>query len=292
MGKVKRIIFLLLVITGLYILYNQVSTFDWFSKTNNNSTQSAMTEDIDVIEVDISSVSATIIPEDRKDVKAIYNGKDKLTVREHGDTIEVSVKHKGFGWFDWSPFSKKKKLKIYIPEDYHRKMSISLGSGNVIFSGQSKSNPLKLDELKVDIGSGNMDLKNMMINKFEQNVASGNVDIKSLQTKTGSFDVSSGSLDVKEYTGAIQANVSSGEIDFQVDQLTDSIDIEVSSGDVKLDLPNNADFTLDGDVASGDIICELPLTSKNIKKRSIEGIHGSGKYKIDLDVSSGDIRIR
>ena len=288
----KRIVILLLVITGLYIIYNQAVTFDWFGKSGKNTTQATMTEDIDVIDVNISSVSTTIIPEDRKDVKAIYNGKDKLTVREHGDTIEVSVRHKGFGWFDWSPFSQKKKLKIYIPEDYHRNMRITLGSGNVNFSGQSKSNPLKLDELKVDIGSGNMDLKNMMINKFEQNVASGNVDIKSLQTETGKFDVSSGSLDVKKYTGAIQANVSSGEVDFQVDQLTDSIDIEVSSGDVKLDLPNNADFTLDGDVASGDIICELPLTSKNIKKRSIEGIHGSGKYKIDLDVSSGDITIR
>ena len=288
----KRIVILLIVITGLYIIYNQAVTFDWFSKSGKNTTQATMTEDIDVIDVNISSVSTTIIPEDRKDVKAIYNGKDKLTVREHGDTIEVSVRHKGFGWFDWSPFSQKKKLKIYIPEDYHRNMRITLGSGNVNFSGQSKSNPLKLDELKVDIGSGNMDLKNMMINKFEQNVASGNVDIKSLQTETGKFDVSSGSLDVKKYTGAIQANVSSGEVDFQVDQLTDSIDIEVSSGDVKLDLPNNADFTLDGDVASGDIICELPLTSKNIKKRSIEGIHGSGKYKIDLDVSSGDITIR
>jgi len=288
----KRIVILLIVITGLYIIYNQAVTFDWFSKSGKNTTQATIAEDIDVIDVNISSVSTIIIPEDRKDVKAIYNGKDKLTVREHGDTIEVSVRHKGFGWFDWSPFSKKKKLKVYIPEDYHRKIRISLGSGNVNFSGQSKSNPLKLDELKVDIGSGNMDLKNMMINKFEQNVASGNVDIKSLQTETGKFDVSSGSLDVKEYTGAIQANVSSGEIDFQVDQLTDSIDIEVSSGDVKLDLPNNADFTLDGDVASGNIICELPLTSKNIKKRSIEGIHGSGKYKIDLDVSSGDITIR
>jgi len=288
----KRIVILLLVITGLYIIYNQSATFDWFSNSGKNTTQATVTEDIDVIEVNISSVSTTIIPEDRKDVKAIYNGKDKLTVREHGDAIEVSVKHKGFGWFDWSPFSKKKKLTIYIPEDYHRDMRISLGSGNVSFSGKSKNNPINLDELTVDIGSGNMDLKNMNINHFEQNVASGDVDIKSLQTETGSFDVSSGSLDVKEYTGAIQANVSSGELDFQVDQLTDSIDIEVSSGDVKLDLPNNADFTLDGDVASGDIICELPLTSKNIKKRSIEGIHGSGKYKIDLDVSSGDITIR
>jgi lia operon protein LiaG len=287
----KRIVILLLLITGLYIIYNQTSPFDWFSKSNNHSTQATMTNDIDVIDVDISSVSTTIIPENRKNVKAVYNGKDRLTVREHGDTIEVSVKRKGFWWFDWSPFSEKKKLKIYIPEDYHRNMRINLGSGNVNFSGQSKTNPIKLNELNLDIGSGNMNLKNMIVNHFKQNVASGNVEIHSLQTETGSFDVSSGSLDMTEYTGPIQAEVSSGEVNFQVDQLTDSIDVKVSSGDVGLDLPNNADFTLDGDVSSGEITCDLPLTSKHTKKKSIEGIHGSGKYKIDLDVSSGDIYI-
>ncbi len=281
---------LLLVITGLYFIYNQASQFDWFG-SENKKTQAAMTENVDLIEVNISSVSTTIIPENRKDVKAVYNGKEKLTVREMGDTIEVSIKHKGFGLVNWSPFSEKKKLKIYIPEDYHRNMKISLGSGNVSFTGQSKNKPVKLEELTLNIGSGNMNLKNMIINRFEQNVASGNVEINSLTTETGSFDLSSGSLDVKEYTGAIQASVSSGELNFQVDKLTDSIDIEVSSGDVGLDLPNNADFTLDGDVNSGEITCDLPLTSKNTNKKSIEGIHGSGKYKIDLDVSSGDIHI-
>ncbi|MBV7508362.1 DUF4097 domain-containing protein [Bacillus sp. sid0103] len=287
----KRIVILLLVITGLYIIYNQTYPFDWFSKSGSKNAQETMTNDIDRIEVDVSSVSTTIIPEDRKNIKAVYNGKEKLTVRNHGDTIEVSIKRKGFGWFDWSPFSEKKKMKIYIPEDFHRNMSISLGSGNVIFSGTSKNNPAKLNKLTLDIGSGNMNLKNMIVNDFKQTVASGNVEIHSLKTETGSFDVSSGSLDVTEYTGAIQAEVSSGEVNFQVDQLTDSIDMEVSSGDVGLDLPNNADFSLDGDVSSGEITCDFPLTSKNMKKKSIEGVHGSGKYKIDLDVSSGDIYI-
>jgi lia operon protein LiaG len=67
--------------------------------------------------------------------------------------------------------------------------------------------------------------------------------------------------------------------------------MEVSSGDVGLDLPIHADFTLDGDVSSGNITCELPLTSKDTTKNSIEGKHGTGKHEINLDVSSGDIRL-
>lgn len=287
----KRILILLLIITGFYMIYNQTSQFAWFSSSEGKNAQATMRKDIDMIEVNSSSVSTTIIPQDRKDVKAVYNGKEKLSVLERGDTIVVFIKQKGFNWFNWSPFSEKKKLEIYIPENYDRNMNIRLGSGNLSFSGQSKNKPVKLDELTLDIGSGNMNLNNMVINRFEQNVASGNVEINSLITESGSFDLSSGSLDVKHYTGPVQATVSSGELNFQIDKLTDSIDLDVSSGDVGLDLPTNADFTLDGEVSSGNIICEMPLTSKNTSKKSIEGIHGSGKHEINLDVSSGDIRI-
>jgi lia operon protein LiaG len=291
MEKMKRILILLLIITGFYMIYNQASQFDWFNRSESKNAQATMTKDIDMIEVNISSVSTTIIPEDRKDVKAVYNGKEKLSVLEKGDTIVVFIKQKGLGWFNWSPFSKRDKLEIYIPENYDRNMNIRLGSGNLSFSGQSKNNPVKLDELTLDIGSGNMNLNNMVINRFEQNVGSGDVEINSLIVETASFDLSSGSLDVKHYTGAIQANVSSGEMNFQVDKLTDSIDMDVSSGEVGLDLPNNADFTLNGDVSSGNITCELPLTSKNTSKKSIKGTYGSGTHEINLDVSSGDIRI-
>ncbi|WP_066072655.1 LiaG family protein [Neobacillus soli] len=289
----KRIVILLLVITGLYIIYTQALQFDWFNSDNNNKDgKASITDNIDMIEVNISSINTMIIPEDRKDLKVVYTGKQKLTVAEKGDKVEVSLKSKGFDWFNWFTPSEKKKLKIFIPEKYDRNMNIKVGSGNVNFTGQSKSNPVKLEELTIDIGSGNMQLQNLVIKRFEHNGASGNVDIDSLKTETGSFDLSSGRLDVKHYTGAIKANVASGKLNFQLDKLTDPIDIEVTSGSVGLNLPKNADFTLNGDVTSGNITCDIPLTSKENKHRSIKGKHGSGKYKINLELTSGNIHIK
>jgi lia operon protein LiaG len=292
MGKMKRIVILLVVIAGLYIIFNQAFGFDWSSSTGNKDLQATLTDDIDRIKVNVSNVSTMIIPEDRKDVKAVYHGNEKLTVRETGSTVEFSIKNKWFDWFNWSPLSEKKKLKIYIPEDYDRNMNINIGSGNLNFSGHSKNQPMNLKKLKLDIGSGNMILKNLVVNTFEHNESSGNVEIDSLKTKTGSFELSSGSLDVKHYTGAIKATVSSGELNFQIDMLTDSIDIDVSSGDVGLDLPNNADFTLNGDVSSGNISSDIPLTTTGNNLKTINGKHGTGKHKINLDVSSGDIHIQ
>ncbi|MEH7352002.1 DUF4097 family beta strand repeat-containing protein [Neobacillus drentensis] len=289
----KRILILLLVITGLYIVFNQAYRLDIFGagSDGNKDGQAAISNDIKVIKVDVSSVSTTIIPEDRPNLKAVYNGKQKLKVSENGDTVEVSVKSKGSNWFNWSSFSEKSKLKIYIPEDYNRNMIIDLGSGNLNFSGQSKEKPMNLDELTVDIGSGNMNFRNLIVKQWKQDVGSGNVKIDSFKTNLGTVDLSSGSLDIKHYIGAIEADVSSGELNIQMDKLADSVKMDVSSGDVGLDLPDNADFTLNSDVSSGNISCNFPLTTKEHNKHSIQGKHGSGKYKIDLDVSSGDIRI-
>ena len=289
----KRILILLLAIAGLYILFNQADRINLFGAGSggNKDGQAAISKDIKVIKVDVSSVSTTIIPEDRTNLKAVYNGKQVLKVTENGDTVQVSVKSKGFNWFNWISFSEKSKLKIYIPEDYDRNMIIDLGSGNLNFSGQSKEKPMKLNELTIDIGSGNMDFKNLIVKRWNQDIGSGNAKIDSLKTDTGTFDLSSGNLDIKHYIGAIEADVSSGKLNIQMDKLADSITVDVSSGVVGLDLPDNADFTLISDVSSGNISCDFPLTSQELNKHSIQGKYGSGKYKIDLDVSSGDIRI-
>jgi lia operon protein LiaG len=280
---------ILLVVIGLFFVLLKLIDFSWLPFVNQE-TQSVITKEIEMIEIDVSGVSTFIIPESRKDLKADLDGKGKVMVKRHGDTVEVSVKRK-WKWFDWIFFKDKAKLNIYIPEDYGRDMVINLGSGNVKFSGHSKTKPMKLEELIVDIGSGNVDLKNLFVKHFKHNGSSGNVNIDSLTTKTGSFDISSGSLHVKNYIGAIKAELSSGNLHVQMDKLIDSVHIEVSSGKVDLNLPANADFTLNGKTSSGNITCDFPISSKKISNKNIKGTHGSGKHQIDLTVSSGNIHV-
>ena len=44
-----------------------------------------------------------------------------------------------------------------------------------------------------------------------------------------------------------------------MDELTDSVKVDVSSGHVELDLPSDANFTLNGEVNSGAFRIDLPL---------------------------------
>ncbi|MBY0148427.1 DUF4097 family beta strand repeat-containing protein [Neobacillus niacini] len=280
----KRIVILLLIITGLYIVFNQSFQFDGFAAGGSKDGRAPLSNNIETIDINVGGVKTTIIPENRDDVEAILTGKGSLIVKETGSRLVVETKRKMFNWFS---FSEKRQLNIYIPEDYNADMKIQIGSGSLNFSGES----MKLDELSLDIGSGNVSLDHIEVNEFIHDGSSGKVTIDTLVTKTGTFDLSSGNLEINHYTGAFNAEVSSGKLSLQIDKLNNPIDIDLSSGNVDLDLPDNADFTLDGEVSSGNISSEFPLTTTETDNKNLKGIHGSGKSKINISVSSGDVDI-
>ena len=285
----KKILVIFLVITGGYIAWNYL--FDG-SGVNFAKAEDAVkvTNQTKNITIDISSVETLIVPEDRDDVRAELKGKGTVKVDQHGDDIEVAVQRKGFFWFNW--FEKDKTtLTVYIPEDYENSMKIVLGSGEVVFKGHSIDSPMKLKNLAIDIGSGSMVLENLDVETFEHQSSSGEVDINSIAAGSGSFEVSSGSVHVQNYSGSLEADVSSGELEIQMESLTDDINLNVSSGNIELDLPDDADFTLNGKMSSGDLSSDLTLENKEESDNRLSGKHGSGKYEINADVSSGDIEI-
>jgi lia operon protein LiaG len=280
----KRIVILLLIITGLYIIFNQSFHFGGFAFAGSKDESAAVSNRTDTIKIEVGAVRTIVIPEDRDDVRAVLTGKGNVIVKEAGEAVEVKTKNRLFNWFS---FSGKRELKIYIPADYTKDMEMNIGSGSLNFSGEA----MKLDTLTVDIGSGDVKLTNIEVNEFNHDVSSGDVKIDTLKTKVGHIDLSSGNLEIDHYTGALEADVSSGEFSVQMDQLKDEIDLDVSSGEANLDLPDDADFELDADVSSGDIKSDFPLTSKGTDKKGLNGTHGSGKYKVDVSVSSGNVHI-
>ena len=286
----KRILAIFLVITGGYIGWNYM--FDG-SGVNFAQAEDAVkvTSQTENISIDISSVETMIVPEDRDDVRAELKGKGTVKVVKHGDEIKVTVKRKGFFWFNWFEMDKT-TLTVYIPEDYEKNMEIELGSGKAEFKGHSTDSPIKLKELAVDIGSGSMILENLDVETFKHQSSSGEVEIDSLTAGSGSFEVSSGSVHVKNYSGKLDADVSSGELEIQMDRLLDDVSLDVSSGSIELNLPEDADFTLNGKISSGDISSDFQLENKEESDNRLRGKHGSGKYEINLDVSSGNIKIK
>lgn len=284
----KNFLIILLIISGIGIVIFNSNAASWlpFGKQH---THAPVSKEIKMIEIAVSGMDTTIIPEKREHVTAELKGKGKVKVEQSQNRIELSIKHK---WFDWFSFGKKAELNVYIPEDYSQDMEIELGSGNLTFSGDSENRPMTLNELTVDMSSGNLTLNNLSVKHFKHEGSSGNAHVESLTAETGTFDISSGNIKLRRYTGALKAELSSGKLDAQLDELKDAVDIEVSSGKAILDLPADADFTLNGKVKSGRIDSRFPLKNKKTDDQNIiAGSHGSGKHNLDLTVSSGSIDI-
>ncbi|MDR4888286.1 DUF4097 family beta strand repeat-containing protein [Fredinandcohnia sp. QZ13] len=283
----KKILIIFFVLIGAYLLITNLYRIPGLPFGGNSGDSVKVTDKIEEIEIDIASISTTVIPENRDDVEAELNGKGTVHVSKSGDTIEVTYE-RGFINFGWFPFFNNSKLTVYIPEDYDRDLALRVGSGHLEFNGAS----MELNELSADVHSGNMRLQNLSAKTFTHNVASGNSRIEKLTTKNGEIDVSSGNVTVDEYTGKLEAEVHSGRLKTTIANLTDSIDASVKSGLLDIDLPDDADFTLKGKVNSGYISNDFSLDDSTRDKGNIEGKHGAGTHDVNIEVNSGKASIR
>lgn len=279
----KKLFLLLFFIGGLFLIIHSNTT--WFVFGGNGSS-AVVSNKVDKIELDISGASTKIVPENTDQVRAELEGKGKVVVTENGDTINVESKSQK--WFNLFSMFNKTEITIYIPENYQKELIIDSGSGNVSFNGQSK---MKLDSLMIDMSSGNVQISKVTANDLELDGSSGNVNLSSISTKSGIFDMSSGNLTIKEHTGKVEADLSSGKINLEMTKLIDSIDVEINSGLATINLPPNADFTLNGSIGSGHISSDFDLKELQKNSDQMYGVYGSGKHQVNIDVSSGKVDI-
>lgn len=282
----KRILVIFIILISSYLLFTGVNS--WLS-FGGNSTEASLSKRINTISMDVSSSDTVIIPEKRNDVRAELDGKGKVTVNKSGNEIRVEYKRKWLDGFQF--FNNKSNLKIYIPEDFNKSMSIDIGSGRLNFAGESESKPFELESLDVNMSSGKVSLANIKTDEFEHEGSSGMMDANHLFARSGEIDMSSGKVKIRNYQGKLDAGVSSGQLDIMVGKLIDSIKVEASSGFVRLDLPEDADFTLKGKASSGHISSTFELDDEESDKNDISGRHGSGEHDIRISVSSGKAEI-
>ncbi|MCA1057037.1 DUF4097 domain-containing protein [Rossellomorea aquimaris] len=286
MKNLFAIIIAVLALAAVYTILNDQTSL--FGKENKSGDSIAVTKGVKVIDLRLESGETDIIPTDQDEVKVEIDGTGKLTLTERGDTIQVKVKHK---WYQWIAFNKKSDITVYIPKSYDRDLNIELGSGEAVFDGGSESSKMTLDELTVEMGSGDLDLSNLDTAVFKHKGSSGDVTIDELKTLDGKVDLSSGDVDIMNYEGPLSGDVSSGRLTVMMKSLTGDVSFDVSSGDVDLDLPDDASFTLNGHASSGNVSTSFPLKDRKKEDGDLSGKAGTGEYRIDASVSSGSVEI-
>lgn len=196
----------------------------------------------------------------------------------------------------------EKDLEIKIPMDMKLEdLSFNGSSGDSLFDN------IAADSISVDVSSGTAKIIGCSADTIDAEASSGKViiDQKGESSKINT-EVSSGSIDITaEKVGNINAECSSGNISINAEEAV-SVDteassgkttlrfgkmpaeteVDASSGDVDIYVPEEADFTADIDTSSGDFDSDLALSKDGSTYTS-----GNGENKLKVETSSGDVYI-
>lgn len=250
-------------------------------------------EGIEEVEIKVSgadiSTDINVVPAEREEVRVLLSGvfntkKPELQMYSEGSTLHVKVKAANGCNFLLS--NSNLVLDIQIPGSYANKLKIISSSGDVTIK------QLKLKNLAFDLSSGDATFKDLTVDKFEYKCSSGDLNGDNITTKSTVIHTSSGDIMMKKFSGDLKADDSSGDIKVQYETFKNSVNINTSSGNVELSLPGNSEFGLNASVSSGDIECKFPIiVTGEYKENKLQGVVGKDNNKINIEISSGDIRI-
>ena len=210
------------------------------------------------------------------DIQFIGSDSDKVTIKETS-AKQLDDKRKVHTWVDGTTlyvrycasadgleiFNLEKHLEITVPE------GVKLGDVRIdVSSGDVEARGFETENMNVSLSSGDLDL-DCVAKKYNIKASSGRVNL----TQRGECD-------------DLSIQTSSGEITLNAESFAKA-DIEASSGDVTIYLPEDYGFTADVDMSSGKLYYEHALA-----KDGDRYICGDGSSQLKLETSSGDINLK
>jgi len=263
-------------------------------------------EKVSSIEIDWSSGS----------IDVEYDDSNKVSVKETADKT-LSESEQVHTWLDGETLRIQfcESGIVMTGDTGNKKLTVRIPKGTVLntldldgASCEYTFDAIEAERIDVDVSSGAGTIKDCSVKTFELDSASGDL----VMTQKGSSDsidtdCASGSVTITADTvGTIDCDSSSGKINFTAAEaksfnastssgtvtttwgaVPESIDVDTASGDVSISFPRDPDFTANIDTATGDLDSSIAL-----KKEGDNYISGSGKNKIEIDTSSGDITFR
>ncbi len=249
--------------------------------------------EIKEIEVTTGSVSVELAKSSdaviRAHLKGISNPSSKIEFEVNNGRLSVRVNNRsGLHWtfnsdVQVSMTARELKLYISLPENYHGPIKVVTGSGDI------SSRSVHLKEAEVRTGSGDIEFKGLTSDRLSISTGSGDLSasgrVTQFTAKTGSGEIS-----LEDVIGdSLEISTGSGDISLENPDFQ-KISTQASSGDVSVKLGGDAArWTAHAATSSGDIDSNLPNADRSKSSKLFDA--GTGKSRIDVSTSSGDIQI-
>ena len=139
-----------------------------------------------------------------------------------------------------------------------------------------------------DATSGDLTLENSSFGGLRASSTSGSIMLKDVESGAAYFDIISGDASAVNCTfGKVEGESTSGCFYMSLDSVPGELDVDTTSGNVEIFLPEDAEFTLEFDRTSGDLELDFAAVM-----RGDEYIVGGGRNEINIETTSGNASVR
>jgi len=258
-----------------------------------NESKTFKPEEISEIEVKLVSTDLNIIPTTKGEIIVHFYGEVSTNVNRSipemvayktGDKLYIETLRK----WDIIVFGiniERTTMDIYIPEVILEEFKINIVSGDVIMEDITAA------EFYLETVSGDIKIQELMAEKIRIGSTSGDIVLKEY---AGNIDVGTISGNISLIGGGdnedIDVSAVSGDILIDQDSVSD-MNIESTSGDVRIKLPEDSQFYLDISTVSGDIKYDFAMKISSSGRRELEGTAGDGGDRIMINTVSGDVAV-
>ncbi len=313
----KKIIFGLIIVfilssLGAIIAFIATDGVDFNESIKVNDEKIFSIDNVNQIDISASSADVNIILVESNEIKVKYygeircficNAKNELNGSKEDDKIEFTSKFNTFGIH----FYNNIKMDVYLPKTYEKDLTIYAISSDILVekltldylhiksvSGDISASELTLKDAKFSSTSGDIDLSDVSVENITQiNITSGDLTMESVNSDV-KFNLESGDVEAHNFQGDFIGLSTSGNID--IDEIASEfiVDINCISGNVKIDVNNDALFNFVTDTTSGNIAVnfEYTVAGSSNDKHNVDGRIGESTNNIKIKTLSGNIIIK
>ncbi len=233
-------------------------------------------------------------------------GEDHTRMEVEGNTLYIKKNERVNGIYFLSFLGGSERIEIYLPEAFGGSVNATASSGNIT------SDPAwSFKEFYANVKSGNITCKEIEAEKITAETSSGNISFgkaqgeRTLTASSGNIVVSSGAGDtyasassgnitVEGASGNFKASTHSGNIKAELISLGETVEAEVSSGNIRLDIPKNSAFSFEAEASSGIIDTDFDeYLSYSKKGNKANGTYGENVItSIRTRASSGNTEVK
>lgn len=206
---------------------------------------------------------------------------------------------------DNDDYDNRSKLTVNLPESFKGELEVKAVSADInvdsfdlkefdikLVSGDIDLDKFNADEFGIRTVSGDISIASVKSKEIDINTVSGDLKAGSLISKEVDIKTVSGDTKIESLTGELEYKSTSGDLDINIEKMDGDIEIKLTSGDVALTLPPKSEFKMDLSSFSGKIRSDFPFNTVDEKPMHVKGNIGKGKYTIEVESMSGDIKLK